>query len=87
MLTKDCKEGVIKQFARSEGDTGSCEVQIALLTKRIKQIAEHLKSFPKDFHSRRGLIKILARRKIYGSYLKRQDVNRYDSVMAKIKEL
>jgi small subunit ribosomal protein S15 len=87
MLTKECKESVIKQFARSEGDTGSCEVQIALLTTRIKDIAQHLKSFPKDFHSRRGLIKLLARRKTYGAYLKGQDSAKYDALMVQIKEL
>lgn len=85
MLTKEQKETVIKEFGRSEKDTGSCEVQIALLTIRIKQIADHLKSFPKDKHSRRGLIKLVGRRRTYIAFLKKQDLERYVFVMDKLE--
>ena len=84
MLTKEKKEKIIKEFARTEKDTGSCEVQIALLTERIKEIANHLKSFPKDKHSRRGLITLVAKRRTFVSYLRKQDVERYSVVIKKL---
>jgi small subunit ribosomal protein S15 len=85
MLTKEHKEKIVKKFGRSEKDTGSCEVQIALLTARIKQISDHLKSFPKDKHSRRGLIKLVAQRRSYLDYLRKQDAKKYEFVIDKVE--
>jgi small subunit ribosomal protein S15 len=85
MLTKEHKEKIIKEFGRSDKDTGSCEVQIALLTARITQIADHLKSFPKDKHSRRGLIKLVSQRRSYMHYLKKQDAKRYEFVINNVE--
>ena len=87
MLNKDRKSAVIKQFARSENDSGSCEVQIAIISERIRQIATHLKSFPKDKHSRFGLVKLVGRRRALGNYLKRKDVGSYKTFMKKLKEV
>ena len=84
MLTKENKEQIIKEFGRSESDSGSSEVQIALLTARIKDISQHLKSFPKDNHSRRGLIKLVGRRRTYVRYLKQHAFDRYEFVMDKL---
>jgi len=74
MLDKENKNKIIKKFAKSEKDTGSCEVQIGVLTERIRQVSEHLKNFPKDHHSRRGLIKMVGKRKSFLNYLKKNDV-------------
>jgi len=81
MLKKEKKEEIVKEFARTAGDTGSCEVQIALITERIKEISTHLKSFPKDKHSRRGLIKLVGRRRTFSRYLKRKNPGRYEFVI------
>jgi len=83
-LLKEEKEQIIKHFKTSELDTGSSEVQIALLTVRIKQLTEHFKVNKKDHHSRRGLINMVNRRRKLLDYLKRKDVSKYSSV---IKEL
>ncbi|MFQ3242378.1 MAG: small subunit ribosomal protein S15 [Lentimonas sp.] len=79
------KEAIIKEFALKEGDTGSCEVQIALLTARVKHLTEHLRDNRKDFHSRRGLIAMTARRRKLLDYLKRQDFNRYSAIISKLE--
>lgn len=84
MLTKEKKEKIIKDFCQSEKDTGSSEVQIALLTERIKQISEHLQSFPKDKHSRRGLLKLVGNRRTFIGYLKKIDVKRYENIKSKL---
>ena len=84
MISKETKEKLVKEFGRSAGDTGSCEVQIALLTERIKQISGHLKSFPKDKHSRRGLIRLVARRRAFFNYLKNKNHDRYEFVAEKL---
>lgn len=84
MLKKERKQEIIKEFGRSATDSGSCDVQIALLTERITEIADHLKSFPKDKHSRRGLIKLLGRRRTYIAYLKKHNAERYEFVMDKL---
>ena len=73
MLTKEKKAQILKEFQKTDKDSGSCEVQVALITERIKQISQHLKSFPKDKHSRRGLITLVARRKTFMKYLKKHD--------------
>jgi small subunit ribosomal protein S15 len=78
------KEAIIKEFGLKEGDTGSSEVQIALLTARVKHLTEHLRSNRKDFHSRRGLIAMTARRRKLLDYLKRTDFNRYTAILEKL---
>jgi small subunit ribosomal protein S15 len=83
-LTKDEKDKIIENFARHEGDTGSPEVQIAILTTRIKQLTEHLKLHKHDEHSRRGLLKLVGQRRRHLKYLSRKDPVKYREV---IKEL
>jgi len=78
------KQAIIKEFARSEGDTGSCEVQVALLTARVKHLTEHLRENRKDFHSRRGLIGLTSRRRKLLDYLKRIDFGRYTSIIQRL---
>lgn len=77
MISKEKKTAIIKEFARSEGDTGSPEVQIAVLTERIQELTEHLKEHPKDHHSRRGLLKMVGQRRGLLGYLKEKDIERY----------
>ena len=84
MMTPEKKQEIIKKFARKEGDTGSPEVQIALLTERITYLTEHFKTHKKDHHSRRGLLKMVGRRRRLLNYLQKQDVERYRTV---VKEL
>lgn len=84
MITKEEKEEVIKKFQRHEGDTGSPGVQIALLTLRIENLTEHLKSFNKDYASRRGLFKLVGERRKLLNYLKETDKARYAQL---VKEL
>jgi small subunit ribosomal protein S15 len=76
-LVKSDKEEIIKKFRTSELDTGSCEVQVALLTGRIQELTEHFKAHKKDNHSQRGLLKLVNRRRKLLAYLKRSDLNRY----------
>lgn len=83
-MDKARKLELIKQFGRSEGDTGSPEVQVALLTERIKSLTEHLKVHKKDHHSRRGLLMMVGQRRGFLNYLSDQDVERYRTL---IKEL
>jgi small subunit ribosomal protein S15 len=78
------KEAIIKEFGLKDGDTGSSEVQIALLTARVKHLTEHLRVNRKDFHSRRGLIAMTARRRKLLDYLKRTDFNRYTAILEKL---
>ncbi len=80
-LTKESKSEIIKKFARSEGDTGSAEVQIAILTEEIKQLTEHLKEHSHDFHSRRGLLKKVGQRRSLLNYLLKEDVTRYRKIV------
>ena len=77
MISKERKEEIIKEYQREEGDTGSPEVQIALLTARIKELTEHLKEHKNDNHSRRGLLKMVGRRKRMLRYLQDNEVERY----------
>ena len=86
MLNKENKNKIIKQFAKSENDTGSSQVQIALLCKRIRQISDHLKLFPKDTHSRLGLIKLVGKRRAFYDYLKRKDRSGYENLIKQLKE-
>ncbi|MHB9112798.1 MAG: 30S ribosomal protein S15 [Thermoleophilia bacterium] len=84
MLSKENKETVIEKFGSVEGDTGSPEVQIALLTERINGLTEHLKTHKKDHHSRRGLLKMVGKRRRLLTYLQDKNVNRYRTL---VKEL
>ncbi len=78
------KTQVVKQYQRTGNDTGSPEVQIALLTERINGLSEHFKSHVKDFHSRRGLLKMVSQRRKLLDYLKRNDVDKYRSVIERL---
>ena len=84
MIAKEKKQAVIAEYARCEGDTGSPEVQIAILTARIKEITEHMKANPKDFHSNRGLLKLVGQRRGLLDYLKKKDINRYRALIEKL---
>ena len=83
-LTKEAKQDIFKKHGRSESDTGSPEVQIALLTTRINELTEHLRTHPKDHHSRRGLLKLVGRRRRMLDYLQRKNLEGYRAL---IKEL
>ena len=84
MIQKAKKTEVIAQYATHEGDTGSPEVQIAVLTKRINDLTEHLKAHPKDHHSRRGLLKMVGHRRNLLNYLTKKDINRYRAIVEKL---
>lgn len=84
MMQKDEKQAIIEQYATHEGDTGSPEVQIALLTYRIKSLTEHLKSNHKDHHSRRGLQKMVGHRRNLLGYLQKTDIERYRAIVEKL---
>ncbi len=84
MLNKDQKTEIIKQFQKDEKDTGSPEVQIAILTQRIKELTEHLKANKKDHSSRRGLFKMIRRRKGLLNYLMENNIERYSEVIEKL---
>jgi small subunit ribosomal protein S15 len=83
-LVRETKDGIVGDFAVKPGDTGSPEVQIALLTERIKDLTEHLKQFPKDNHSRRGLLKLVGQRRRLLAYLVKKDASRYRAVIARL---
>lgn len=78
------KSDVVKKHARSEGDTGSPEVQVALLTTRIRSLTEHFKTHAKDHHSRQGLLKMIGRRRKLLAYIKRKDAERYQALIAEL---
>ena len=84
MITKEIKEQLIKEYGRTEGDTGSPEVQVAILTYRIKELTEHLKSNHKDHHSRRGLLKMVGKRRGLLDYLKKVDIERYRKLIEQL---
>lgn len=83
-MQKDRKQEIIETYAIHEGDTGSPEVQIALLTERINHLNEHLKVFKKDHHSRRGLLKMVGQRRGLLNYLTKVDINRYRAIVEKL---
>jgi small subunit ribosomal protein S15 len=83
-LDKVEKQKIITDYATHEGDTGSAEVQVALLTARINRLAEHLKSYKHDHHSRRGLLKLIGQRKSMLAYVNNNDVNRYRSLISRL---
>lgn len=84
MMRKEEKQEVILQNATHEGDTGSPEVQIAILTKRINDLQEHFKIHKKDHHSRRGLLRMVGRRRNLLNYLQKKDIERYRALIAKL---
>lgn len=83
-LTKEDKARIMAEFGQGKGDTGSPEVQIALLTERINYLTEHFKSHKQDFHSRRGLLMLVGKRRRLLDYLKAKDIERYRTVIAKL---
>lgn len=84
MIAKEKKQAIIAEYGRSEGDTGSPEVQIAILTARINELTEHFKANPKDHHSRRGLLKMVGQRRNMLAYLKNKDIERYRTLIEKL---
>lgn len=84
MITKEKKAEIMQAYARTEGDTGSPEVQVAVLTERINELTEHLKEHKKDHHSRRGLLKMVGQRRNLLGYLKNKDINRYRDLIEKL---
>ena len=84
MITKEIKEQIIKDYQLKEEDTGSPEVQVALLTYRINDLNEHLKVHKKDHHSRRGLLKMVGQRRNLLAYLKENDLERYRTLIARL---
>ncbi len=84
MITKDEKQQIIETYKTHEGDTGSPEVQIAILTHRITTLTEHLKANHKDHHSRRGLLKMVGHRRNLLNYLAKKDINRYREITKKL---
>lgn len=84
MLTPEEKEKIIKKYKLKEKDTGSADVQVALLTEDIKKVLSHLKKHPKDIHSRRGLLKMVIKRKKLLKYLKKENVRRHNSIVKKL---
>ena len=84
MLTKEQKNELIHTYGKNEHDSGSTEVQIALLTARIIYLTEHFKQQPKDFHSRRGLLRLIGRRRNFLNYLKAGNADRYQEIIQKL---
>lgn len=83
-LLKDQKSTLISEFRRAETDTGSPEVQVALLSKRIDELTQHLKTHAKDHHSRRGLLQLVGKRRRLLDYLRKEDVERYRALIARL---
>ena len=84
MLSKEEKQAIIKEYARSEGDTGSVEVQVAVLTEQINRLTVHLKEHKKDFHSQRGLMKMVGKRRGLLDYLKKTDIEGYRALIERL---
>ena len=84
MIAKEKKQAIIAEYGRTPGDTGSPEVQIAILTARIQELTEHLKVNPKDHHSRRGLLMMVGQRRGLLAYLKKSDIERYRSLIERL---
>ena len=84
MIAKEKKQAIIAEYGRTANDTGSPEVQIAILSARISELTEHLKVNPKDHHSRRGMLKMIGQRKGLLSYLKNTDIERYRSLIERL---
>ena len=84
MITKEMKQEIMNEYARTPGDTGSPEVQVALLTARINDLQNHFKANPKDHHSRRGLLKMVGQRRNLLAYLKGKDIERYRTLIEQL---
>ena len=84
MISKEKKAAIMAEFARTPGDTGSPEVQVAILTERIKELTEHLKTHHKDHHSRRGMLKLVGQRRGLLDYLKKTDIERYRALIEEL---
>ena len=84
MISKELKTQIIEKYKRDEKDTGSPEVQIAILTERINELTEHLKTHKKDNHSRRGLLKMVGKRRNLLNYLSKKDINRYREIVKQL---
>ena len=84
MIAKEKKQAIIAEYGRTPNDTGSPEVQVAILTARIQELTEHLKANPKDHHSRRGLLKMVGQRRGLLDYLKKIDIERYSSLIERL---
>ena len=84
MIAKEKKQAIIAEYGRTPNDTGSPEVQVAILTARIQELTEHLKANPKDHHSRRGLLKMVGQRRGLLDYLKKIDIGRYRSLIERL---
>ncbi len=84
MLAQETKEALIREYARSDGDTGSPEVQVALITERIKYLTTHLQEHKHDYHTRRGLLKLVGQRRRLLRYLNKRDVNRYRALIQRL---
>lgn len=84
MLTKERKTEIVQSFAKHEGDTGSSEVQVAVLTERIKYLTTHLKANRHDYHTRRGLLMLVGQRRRHLRYLNNKDVNTYRDIIARL---
>ena len=85
MLTKNRKVEIINKFGKKDSDTGSTEVQVALLTERINSLTEHLRNQPKDYSSRRGLLRLVGQRRNFMNYLKKRDIDMYGSISEKLQ--
>ena len=85
MLTKNRKVEIVKEFGKNNSDTGSTEVQVALLTERINSLTEHLRNQPKDYSSRRGLLRLVGQRRNFMNYLKKRDIDMYGSISEKLQ--
>ena len=83
-LSKERKNAIVTEFARTTGDTGSVEVQVALLTERINNLTEHMKEHSHDYHTNRGLLQLVGKRKSLLEYLKNEDVQRYRDLIKKL---
>jgi small subunit ribosomal protein S15 len=83
-MNAERKSAIVTQYAIKKGDTGSPEVQVALLSERIKELSEHLATHKKDFHSRRGLLMMVGQRRALLDYLKRQDTKRYETLIGRL---
>ena len=84
MITKEKKQEIMREYARTEGDTGSPEVQVAVLTARIRELTDHMKKNPNDFHSNRGLLKMVGARRRLLAYLRKKDIERYRALIEKL---
>ncbi|MDP6319953.1 MAG: 30S ribosomal protein S15 [SAR324 cluster bacterium] len=85
MLTKNRKVEIVNKFGKNDSDTGSTEVQVALLTERINSLTEHLRNQPKDYSSRRGLLRLVGQRRNFMNYLKKRDIDMYGSISEKLQ--